>query len=81
MIYSADDVNTSEQKMIVERCIELEKEYKASEKELDKLRREYAANPSQTLGQRILQMESRVQKEYASLTQMHSQLYRALGYK
>ncbi|MBD5419194.1 MAG: hypothetical protein HDR48_04065 [Bacteroides sp.] len=81
MIYSADDVSTSEQKMIVERCIELEKEYKASEKELDKLRREYAANPSQTLGQRILQMESRVQKEYASLTQMHSQLYRALGYK
>lgn len=80
-IFSADDVNSEEQKAMVDNYIAQEKIYSANAAELSKLRREYAEKPTAPLGQRIRSLENIVQKENAGLQQLLSQLYRALGYK
>ena len=80
-ICSPDDVKTAEQKMLVEKIMEMQKVCNANAGELKNKRREYASKPSPHLGKEILAMERALALEEASLTKQKSLLYRMLGYK
>lgn len=76
-----NDFQTSGGKAAMRRYLDLEKEFKALEKELSEQRRAYAKNPSPSLKDRIRELEARAERERESLRTVRNDVYRAEGNK
>lgn len=80
-IYSEEDVKSEDQKIMVRQYIQSVKEYNKNKEDLAGLRKEYSANPQNSLGRNIASLEKSIELEGQAITRLLSQLYRSLGYK
>ncbi|MDE6811889.1 MAG: hypothetical protein K2J15_06005 [Muribaculaceae bacterium] len=80
-IYSVEDVNTPQEKNLVNKYIVAEREYSDVKNDLDKARKEYSVRPSKALGEKITGMEASEVKLRNNLTHILSSLYKELKQK